>query len=273
MKHFSLRAIAMIGWLLLEPRMSIAQTTSTGDCPAILSNVRAGRDINITIKCDTRTESNILDAVLARSWTKKDIVAYPEKWSFDVNGDGEQYVITPAPQDYFAQYNFTYTVVPRAGGSLEDTAFLSIGEISDPRAYGLSAAEFEKVAALREKYPTNILSQEIMYEIDGEESEIAGRGTKVGSFDVRAKIGLEGGGWSLQQGSVSVFSKDAKIDAVTDIFPFVNPDPDPQKREILFEFQCEADASMKVEIFTRLCKTLVEKTTLSETFKHAINTE
>jgi hypothetical protein len=246
---------------------SFGQTINAGDCTAILNNVQAGHDINVTIKCDQPTETKILDALFSQKWGKKDLILFPSNWTLhDELDTAGQYKFTPNSGNYFSQYDFTYSVSPNAGAHGPYTVFLFGDEIADAAPYGVNTTETQRLSLLRQKYPNNILSGEIFDQIvNGSPS----RGNRLGYFYIRSQIRYEDGS-DMQQSKITVYLKDNRLHSEINIFPFVDNYPEPNKDEIFYMFECDADSTMKTEIFVRLCKGLIERTTLSVEFRDAV---
>jgi hypothetical protein len=242
------------------------QTITAGDCAAILNNVQAGHDINVTIKCDQPTETKIIAALFSKNWKERDLILFPSKWTLHDETDNGKYIFTPGSEDYFSQYDFTYSVSPRSGAQGPYTVFLFGDDITDTTPYGVNSAEAQRLSLLRQKYPSNIVPGEVFDQIG---NDAPSRGNRLGYFNVRSQIRYEDGS-EIQQSQVVVFSKDNRLHSEINIFPFVDNYPEPGKFETLYMFECDADSTMKSEVFVRLCKGLIEKTTLSPGFRDAV---
>lgn len=240
-----------------------ASKISADQCSVVLSDVKAGRDISINIKCDVPTERQILSTLLKDKFTSECFFATPAKWTKLHPVASVELHSMPLAGDYFSQFDFRY-IAYQAEQSEVEKAFI-FGQDVIPEDGVVSPWMKDnraRIIKLRGSNPGYIVSDHVMQRAHN--FDYFSTKDALAKAQVRSNIQYEDGS-QVEAGQLYVF-KEEKLVSQLIIFPAPNPYPRLSDDVTAYTFRCEADVTMKPQTFADLCAGLIERTTLAQSF-------
>ncbi|MGX9117869.1 hypothetical protein ACWTU6_14475 [Mesorhizobium sp. BHbsci] len=222
------------------PTESYADAMVTRDCSPIFANV-VSNSISLNIRCDEKTEERLVLDLAAEPWRKECQFAIPESWYAAFDGANSVWEMAAPGTSYFSRFDFG------VGFGLRSTYWTEEDEMAanSPEAQAAAEAPYE-----------------LLIDAAGAEDAV------VDKMNVRIFVQMEDGS-ELQKGSISVAKSSNIYTAKMEFEDQVNAYPRVGDEIPGVWFSCFSDTTINLMTFKSLCKTVIEKTTLSKDFQSA----
>lgn len=252
---------------LLSPLSLAQQNQKPGinaeNCAVVLSDVRAGRDISINVKCDIPTERQILSSLLQSKFTSECFFATPARWQKIHPATLVELRSLPRSGDYFAQFDFKFIVYPAEQTEAEKAFIFGDSLLLDDEILSpWMKAHHQRILKLRVSNPGYIMPDHVLQR--AQNFDYFAAKDALATAKVRSNIQYEDGS-NIETGQLYAF-KAEKLVTQTTVFPTPNPYPRISDEVTAYVFRCEAELGMKPQIFVDLCAGLIERTTLIDSF-------
>lgn len=242
---------------------------TAGDCAAVLANVKAGGSVNVNIKCDVPTETEILRLLLSAPTKESCFAQYPARWKRSWDGMNNMFEVYPEGGSYFAPFDFRFMLAPMGGSSGYETLFAAGAELLPweqvSKKEGWTRADYDRIVHLRAAHPGVAVDTHVIDELYGLDSDPPFNPKSTDSFPLRVKVSYEDGN-EVETDKVTVRVGKDRLFAGTHLYPYIDPYPSFDSPPRTMWMVCAANARMRTSTFKSLCRFLMEQVTLHDRF-------
>lgn len=236
-----------------------------GSCSANI--VDSVINVPITITCGTQGQDKTLQDLVKPPMTTECAFKYPSAWSIINDPMNQVASIIVPPGNELSGYEFVFSL-----SLLEATAWqkfylsadlIELTEDQKKTLGGVTDQELTRIQNFRASRPGPIV-QETDYNKAVDQKEKFPDAILTVS-PLRSLYSLEDGK-DYASSVLDVYLLDKKLVAEVWVSTYVDAYPDLDDKVPLYNFRCEANASMPTDIFAKLCVNLIEDTTLDAQF-------
>ncbi|MBY3181359.1 hypothetical protein HFO24_06700 [Rhizobium laguerreae] len=227
-----------------------ADTFVTRDCSPILNQVKANT-INLNIKCDPKTELQLVQEVVAGAWKESCHFRTLTTWYSHYDDANSTLETTPKGDSYFSRFNFTAKL------SFSSRTYSEAAELEEEKELEAELAKNPKAvedeAEVRDDYDAPSVKEQLA--------------SAVGTFVLRVFLIYEDGS-GLAEGDVTIFKdqKNKRLSSAMSVEEVLNAYPSDGDAIPSAAMSCGASDEMNVVTFKALCKAVIEQSTMDETF-------